>query len=308
MPRTKKISKKTKKKTITAKKPKNKKVVKKIEKKAPKKIAPKEIIKEISLEIVDSIPDEAIVVNELVETRPAVKAPRAKRGTGAIMYFTKDTEDAIVKYNLTHDSLEKNKIYNEKIRFAFEKIAENIFNTFKFSYNEVSPDKVQQEAVSHMVANIEKYEKDKGKAFSYFSIVAKHWFILENNNNYRRFKKHTTISEQPGEIGEFVVEPEHERKENETREFIKLMVEYWDKNVGTYFNKDRDLEIANAVIEIFRNADRIDVFNKKALYLYIREIADCQTQHITKVINRMKDAQKSILEEYLSKGYINSNG
>lgn len=82
------------------------------------------------------------------------------------------------------------------------------------------------------------------------------------------------------------------------------MVKFWDKNVGKYFNKERDLQIANGVIEIFRNAERIDVFNKKALYLYIREIADCQTQHITKVINRMKDAQALILEEYLTTGSI----
>jgi hypothetical protein len=241
---------------------------------------------------------------ELVQTRPATKSPRVKRGTGAIMYFTKDTEDAIILYNETFDQELKNQIYNEKIKHAFEKIAENIFNTFKFSYNEVSPIKVQEEAISHMVANIDKYDKSRGKAFSYFSIVAKHWFILENNNNYRRFKKHSTIAEQPDDTGEFVVEPEYYSRSAETREFIKLMIAYWDLNLKKHFSKRRDLEIANAVIEIFRNSDRIDIFNKKALYLYIREIADCQTQHITKVVNKMKDAQKMIFEEYLSSGTV----
>ena len=155
-----------------------------------------------------------------------------------------------------------------------------------------------------MVANMSKYEKGKGKAFSYFSIVAKHWFILDNNTTHRRFKKHVEICEQAGESGEFVVEPEHQKQESETREFIKLMVEYWDKNVGKHFTKDRDLKIANAVVEIFRNADRIDVFNKKALYLYIREIADCQTQHITKVINKMTGPQSVIKTEYLNRGTV----
>jgi hypothetical protein len=241
---------------------------------------------------------------ELVQTRPAEKSPRAKRGTGAIMYFTKETEDAIVLYNETFDQRLKNQIYNEKIKYAFSKIAENIFNTFKFSYNEVSPIKVQEEAISHMVANIDKYEKGKGKAFSYFSIVAKHWFILENNNNYRRFKKHSTIAEQPDDTGEFVVEPEYYSRVNETREFIQLMIKFWDVNMRKHFSKQRDIEIANAVVEIFRNSDRIDIFNKKALYLYIREIADCQTQHITKVVNKMKGAQKIIFEEYSSSGTI----
>jgi hypothetical protein len=220
------------------------------------------------------------------------------------VYFTLATEDAIVAYNSTEDPREKDRIYNESIQGAFNKIAENVYNTFKFSYADVSPLEIQKQAISHMVANIGKYEKGKGKAFSYFSIVAKHWFILDNNTTYRRFKKHVEICEQAGDAGEFVVEPEHEKQETETKEFIKLMVDYWDKNVGRFFTKERDLRIANAVIEIFRNADRIDVFNKKALYLYIREIANCQTQHITKVINRMMTPQDTIRKEYLTTGNI----
>ncbi len=220
------------------------------------------------------------------------------------MYFTQETEDAIISYNDTEDARSKDTIYNQKIRDAFAKIAENVYNTFKFSYADVSPLEIQKQCISHMVANIGKYEKGKGKAYSYFSIVAKHWFILNNNTTYTRFKKHVEICEQAGEAGEFVIEPEHEKQESETREFIKLMVDYWDKNVSKFFTKDRDLKIANAVIEIFRNADRIDVFNKKALYLYIREIADCQTQHITKVINKLQDPQSKIRDEYYNTGKI----
>lgn len=220
------------------------------------------------------------------------------------VYFTPDTEAGIIAYNTTTDSREKDRIYNEKIQQAFFKIAENVYNTFKFSYADVSPLEIQKQAISHMVANIDKYDASKGKAFSYFSIVAKNWFILDNNTTYKRFKKHVEICEHAGDAGEFVVEPEHEKQESETREFIKLMVDYWDKNIGKLFTKERDLKIANAVIEIFRNADRIDVFNKKALYLYIREIADCQTQNITKVVNKMKATQRNISEEYLNYGNI----
>lgn len=220
------------------------------------------------------------------------------------VYFTPDTEAAIVAYNETDDMREKDRLYNDRIQGAFGKIAENVYNTFKFSYADVSPIEIQKQAISHMVANMSKYEKGKGKAFSYFSIVAKHWFILDNNTTYRRFKKHVEICEQTGESGEFVVQPEHEKQESETREFIKLMVDYWDKNVGKHFTKERDLKIANAVVEIFRNADRIDVFNKKALYLYIREIADCQTQHITKVINKLMEPQRKIQAEYYNTGKI----
>jgi hypothetical protein len=292
------------------KRKKNIKSAKKLAKKSKsikntKKIQKKKVIK------IATLPAEFSVVQDpLTRRRGRPKGTKNKNAADGTpkktsnVYFTKDTEDAIVAYNETEDPREKDRIYNDKIQAAFSKIAENVYNTFKFSYADVSPLEIQKQAISHMVANIAKYEKGKGKAFSYFSIVAKHWFILDNNTTYRRFKKHVEICEQVGESGEFVIEPEHEKQESETREFIRLMVEYWDKNVGKHFTKDRDLKIANAVIEIFRNSDRIDVFNKKALYLYIREIADCQTQHITKVINRMAKPQSDIKSEYLNRGTI----
>lgn len=241
---------------------------------------------------------EPMVQEPLVEKK--VEKPKAN------VYFTPETEQAIVDYNQATDSRQKDRIYTEKIQHAFQKIAENVYNTFKFSYSDVSPLEVQKQAISHMVANIDRFEAGKGKAFSYFSIVAKNWFILDNNNNYRRFKKHIEICEHPSDSGEFVIEPEHQKRDTELREFIELMVDFWERNVHKYFTKDRDLEIANAVIEIFRNSGRIDVFNKKALYLYIRDIAGCQTQHITKVINKMKSAQKEIADQYFSRGTIDS--
>ena len=282
---TKKISKKTR---NQKRKPNNKKT---------KVISKNKLESKMVAKRLKAKPTKSVIHIELPTEKP--------KGT---MYFTKDTEDSIIAYNKADTQSEKDTIYNTKIRFAFEKIAENVYNTFKFSYADVSPLEVQKQCISHMVANIDKYVQIKGKAFGYFSIVAKHWFILDNNNTYRRFKRHVEICEHPGDSGEFVIEPEHIKKDNETKEFIKLMVEFWDTNVNKYFNKDRDIKIANAVVEIFRNSDRIDVFNKKALYLYIREIADCQTQHITKVINKMKYAQKNIANEYQERGTVTGEG
>ena len=248
-------------------------------------------------------------INPKSNPAPAVVVPPVPVAPKtATMYFTGETEKAIVEYNRTNDSSERNRIYTEKIQHAFEKIAENIYNTFNFPYNEVSPQAFQEEAVSHMVTNMAKYDPSKGKAFGYFSIVAKNWFILENNNNYKRFKKHTEIIDEPGQSpGEFVIQPEHEREDRDVREFIDLMVEYWDNNLKQLFPKSRDYGIACAVVEIFRKCDRIDIFNKKALYLYIREIADCQTQHITKVVNRMLFTYNNIKNEYLDTGKITGN-
>jgi hypothetical protein len=286
------------------------KIKKPLNKKTKRKIAPKVIRKAKKIKKIKKLKVPApVVVENIKRARGRPKGAKNKKTESATekvsnVYFTTETEDAIVAYNKTTDSRERERLYNEQIQHAFFKIAENVYNTFKFSYADVSPLEIQKQCISHMVANIDKYDKPKGRAFSYFSIVAKNWFILDNNTTYKRFKKHVEICEHAGDAGEFVVEPEHQKRQSETKEFIKLMVDYWDRNVGKLFTKARDLKIANAVVEIFRNADRIDVFNKKALYLYIREIAECHTQNITKIINRMKPTQRHISEEYLNKGHI----
>jgi hypothetical protein len=220
------------------------------------------------------------------------------------MYFTKDTEDAIIAFNKEENMDIRNQIYETKIKFPFEKLVENVFNTFKFSYFDVGPLDVQKETLSHLVANIQKFEEGKGKAFSYFSIIAKNYLIFNNNSNYKRFNQQVDISEENEENTVRLQSEDSHHKSVENREFVDMMINYWDLNLTDIFSKKRDLQIAEAVVELFRNIDRIDHFNKKALYLYIREISDCKTQHITKIINKMKDYQQKITKKYVAEGVI----
>ena len=237
-----------------------------------------------------------------------VKEPRKRRKKSAgIIYFSQDTENAIIEFNKTEDLEKREEIYNTCIKYPFEKLVENIFNTFKFSYFETGPLEVQKETVAHLVANIHKFEAGKGKAFSYFSIIAKHYLIALNNSTYKRFNQHVDISEERDEHTVQLQSEDAHYKKAEMDEFMSLMVRFWENNVGKIFTKQRDLDIANAVIELFRYSDRIDAFNKKALYLYIREISSCKTQQITKVINKMKQYQNNISKSYLNQGYVNTD-
>lgn len=234
-----------------------------------------------------------------------IKAKKAKKTS--VMYFTQDTENAVVDYNKEENAEIRDKIYNERIKYSFEKLVENIFNTFKFTYFDTSPLEIQKETVAHLVANISKYQPDKGKAFGYFSIIAKHYLIFHNNNNYKRFKQNVDISDTPSETSVCLQVEDKYYKNTEMSEFMKMMIDYWEKHVGKIFTKQKDLNIANAVIELFRNSDRIDAFNKKALYLYIREISACKTQQITKVINKMKQYQYNITKSYINTGLLQNN-
>lgn len=222
------------------------------------------------------------------------------------MYFTQETEDNIVLYNNTEDMNERNKIYEGYIQYAFEKLAENILNTFKFSYFQCSHEDVQKEVVSNLVSNMHKYKANNGKAFSYFSIIAKNFLILYNNGNYKKFKRHTSVDDDEiiYEQKELTVSPRADTRKKELTEFIKLMVEYLEDNIDKIYKKEQEKRIAYAVLEIFRKSDVIENFNKKALYLFIREMTNCKTQHITKVVNKMKDIQSSLYSRYLEKGCL----
>ena len=242
----------------------------------------------------------------VVKPTEATEEPPKKVKSTPKMYFTKDTETSIIEYNKTTDDAIRNRIYEEKIKYAFDKLVENVFNTFKFTYFDIGPLDVQKETVSHLVSNIHKFEEGKGKAFSYFSIVAKNYLIFHNNNNYKRFNQQVNISETPSESTVCLQTNDSYHKDVEVDEFMRMMIAYWESNVNKVFTKERDLSIANAVIELFRNYKRIDCFNKKALYFYIREMSDCRTQQITKVINKFKSHQDNITRLYRDNGTFSS--
>ena len=229
---------------------------------------------------------------------------KAKKGS-ARYYFTQKTEDAIIRYNNEERPAMRNRIYNDHIKDAFDKLCENIIHTFKFYYFDVSSEEVKNEVVSFLVMNMHKYTAGKGKAFSYFSIVAKNYLILHNNNNYKKMKTHDKIDVMDWDRS-IQTEISQQNTNQEFNEFVQQMLEYWDNNINVIFRRQKDVRVADAVLHIFRIKGNIENFNKKALYILIREMTQSNTQHITRVINVMKKYQKGIYKEFQVNGFIDT--
>ena len=227
---------------------------------------------------------------------------KAKKGSPRY-YFNQDTENAIIRLNNETRPHMKERIYNEHIRTAFEKLAENIIHTFKFYYFDVPSEDVKHEVVSFLYMNIHKFTEGKGKAFSYFSIVAKNYLILHNNNNYKRLKQHDSE-----EVTDYKRDPITEMRNGEWGsmqvEYLETLAEYWKNNLTTVFKRKKDLDVANSVIELIDMRHNIENFNKKALYILIREMTGSNTQHITRVINVMKKHHNKLQQTYLSTGSV----
>ena len=221
------------------------------------------------------------------------------------MYFTQDTEDAIIAYNKSDDRMLKNDLYVAEIGKAFDKLAENLIHTFKFYYFDIPLTEVKNEVVSYLIMNIHKFKEGKGKAFSYFSIVGKNYLILHNNNNYKKMKIHRDI-----EVLDFSRNLSSEESDKASKEvyneFVEQMVEFWDNNIRNVFRRQKDILVADSVIELFRKRVNVENFNKKALYILIREMTGSNTQHITRVINVMKKYYREMLYEYNNVGEIDT--
>lgn len=237
-----------------------------------------------------------------MSTKPKkTRKPKTKR-----MYFGPEVDLSIIKYNSTDDTLQRSIIYQNEIKPAFEKLVENIIHTFKFYYTDGQTiEQVQHEVVSFLVEKLPRFNKDNGKAFSYFSIVAKNYCILKNKNNYKKLTSHDRIDLSVDSNLEDVVDSQEEQPT--LVDFLDRFVMYWDENLETTFPKKADKVLAAAVIELFRKREKIELFNKKALYIYIREMSDANTQQITKMVKVIRDKYKVMYSDYITHGFIPKN-
>ena len=227
-------------------------------------------------------------------------------------YFTQDTEDAIVAYNLSDDSFEKSKIYDERIHYAFFKLTQNIIHTFKFYYTEVENiEDLQHEIITFLLSKIHLFDPSKGtKAYSYFGTIVKRWLILYNEKNYKkRVNSIPVMSLEEDSNHSYIIEennsPSDKLSHNDKIAFFTdLYVEYCTSNIYKLFPKEQDAKIADAILELFRKRDSLEVFNKKALYIYIREMIDAKTPKITKIADKLYLIFKNGYVFYLENGYI----
>jgi hypothetical protein len=213
------------------------------------------------------------------------------------MYFTQDTEDAIIAYNTESDDILRNKVFNEYIHHPLFKMTESLIHRYKFYHFNAPTQDVQYEVIAFILEKLPKYTQGKGKAFSYFSIVAKNYLIQNNYKHYNRKKSKAPILEIDNKRS-VVNEVIREETLSETQDFFHLFITHCTDNIDTIIKYKRDIPIAYALLEIFSNCHNIETYNKKALYIMVREMVDVKTQYITRVVNILKDEYSRLYSIY----------
>ena len=231
-----------------------------------------------------------------------------KRKKKSKNYFTQETEDFIVIYNKLDsikDEKERSRVYEKNIHYPFFKLTQNIIHTFKFYHTEVENlEHLQHEIIIFCESKFHLFDPTRGtKAYSYFGTIVKRWLILYNTKNYNKKIKKVDVDVLTGENSTHVYSMGDERVKSDLDKYVDIFVDHVSENIYELFPKKNDAKIADAILELFRKRETIEVFNKKALYIYIREIIDVKTPKITKIADKLHLIFKQQYIFFLENGY-----
>ena len=203
-------------------------------------------------------------------------------------YFTQVHEDAIVKYALTDDRELRSKLYEEYIQPAFDDMVDKIIYTYRFT-TLPNIDYLRADCKVWLTTILNKYDPNKGsKAFSYFSVVTKNWFIHKVKRQQRKNKTEVNFDNLAKNYEEQYLSTTEsyisEREESEFWELFYKELKSWD----TSQMKENDLKVYQAICVLFDSKEEIQIFNKKAIYLYLREITGLNTKQIVNSLKKFK--------------------
>ena len=124
-----------------------------------------------------------------------------------------------------------------------------------------------------------------------------------NNNNYKKKKQKVDVLKADEDDG-VLHQLGRDGRKQEIKDFIDYYTEYVDKHMFTLFKKDKDRKVCDAINILFKRRENLEIFNKKALYIYIREMTEVETPVITKVTKALKKVYKKLYTEYAETGYV----
>jgi len=220
-----------------------------------------------------------------------VKKTRKKR-----LYFTQEHEDAIVEYCRTEDIRTKTVLYETLIGPAFDEMVKKIIYTYKFN-TLPNIDSLEDECKFWLVTILYKFDPDKGhKAFSYFSVITKNWFIHKVKKNSKRLRAEVYLDDLRV-VDQNLITKNTYVEDRANREFWKIL----NDAVNNWSNEDlkeQEQRLLSAIRVLLDNKDKIEIFNKKAIYLYIREISGLNSKQITAGLQKIRVKYRDLRRDW----------
>ena len=173
-------------------------------------------------------------------------------------YFGKVEHNAIIKYQECNCQNHKNSIYEKEIRPAFTKLTENLIFIHGFASDKENFNILKSDCISFLYETLQKFDPYKGsKAFSYFNVCAKNFLIIQNK------KKKKII--------------------------FDLISEIKSKS-----NNANEKKCIDAITTIFKNIEQLDYLNKRAIFVYLRELSGLNAKQLSVAMSNIRKHYKHI--------------
>lgn len=220
------------------------------------------------------------------------------------VYFTKITDLAIAAYNRSLDEPAlREKIYRRFIYPAFMKMAENLINKVKPTYIDSTFIDLQTDLVTYLTERLNKFNPEAGKAYSYYTRTSFNYLIAENQKAYSKLKS-DAIELDVDEQRNIITEIHNDDMRETLHYFMDAYIDYCYDNLNYIFNNSTDIHVADSILHIFETRENIENFNKKALYIFIRERTGLETTNITRVIKTLKQIYVDKFKEYEQTNFV----
>ena len=222
---------------------------------------------------------------------------RKKRtGKPGKVYFSEETQDAIVNYNSIECPEERSIIFQKLIFPALDKLAENLIHTYKFHNFETNYNDLKYDSVCFLHDKLSSFTKDRGKAFSFLTTCCLNFLIMSANQMKakQRFNGNLDIIDIKRDLN---FEYHEEQRQEDLTNFIDFWIEWNYNNLDTVY-KPRERKVVDAVLTLFKSSHDLECFNKKYLYILIREQTNLTTSQITTTIKKMKRILTAMFREY----------
>jgi hypothetical protein len=218
------------------------------------------------------------------------------------MYFGPEVDAKISEYVKETDVPTKNKIFEDSIRPALLKLIESQLYMYGF-YKIDDPDMLKNECLSNLYEILPKFDPNKGKkAFSYFNVVVKNWFIWKIRDKNKRLRQqsenfygidHDVVRNDPS-----LISASHEDNIVDA-EFLLSLHRDMDK-WRPLLQKDQERKVLDAIRFLLQNPDLVTIFNKKAVFFYIREITGLTMKQVNHNMNRLRALYSEFRERFHS--------
>ena len=221
-----------------------------------------------------------------------------KRGRKAVKenYFDVREENAVRKFLITEDSMERNKIYNEFLRAPLDKMISSIIRRYKLYRKDMDFIEIHCDTHSFLMTKVDKFKPSKNKkAYSYFGTICKNYLMgqiikdqKETNRKVSYEDISTSIQERPDMI--YRIDDDIVDTNLILTEYVSELKEFID---GENLNEN-EKKLGFALVDLFDNYETIfsgnenNKFNKNIILLSLREMTNLSTKEIRGSIKKFK--------------------